>query len=140
MDWKWGRRMTREETIAYFKDMNECTYGDVEPIQMAIKSLEQEPKINDMTSSHSEKEIYKGCISLMRELTDSFYEWLDFIGVDITKLDEEEQFERSFYPTHIVEKLFLRYTTHSGGTSQRMKCEELGVDTDDIVKFDFFEE
>lgn len=35
--------MTREEAIAYFKDMNECTYGDVEPIHMAIKALEQEP-------------------------------------------------------------------------------------------------
>lgn len=35
--------MTREEAIAYFKDMNECTYGDVEPIQMAIKALDQEP-------------------------------------------------------------------------------------------------
>ena len=35
--------MTREEAIAYFKDMNDCTYGDVEPIQMAIKALEQEP-------------------------------------------------------------------------------------------------
>lgn len=34
-------QMTREEAIAYFKDMNECTYGDVEPIQMAIKALEQ---------------------------------------------------------------------------------------------------
>lgn len=34
--------MTREEAIAYFKDMNECTYGDVEPIQMAIKALKQE--------------------------------------------------------------------------------------------------
>lgn len=34
--------MTREEAIAYFKDMNECTYGGVEPIQMAIKALEQQ--------------------------------------------------------------------------------------------------
>ena len=32
----------REEAIAYFKDMNECTYGNVEYIQMAIKALEQE--------------------------------------------------------------------------------------------------
>lgn len=38
--------MTREEAIAYFKDMNECTYGDVEPIQMAIKVLEQEPVLD----------------------------------------------------------------------------------------------
>ena len=36
--------MTGEEAIAYFKDMNECTYGNVEPIQMAIRALEQEPK------------------------------------------------------------------------------------------------
>ena len=35
--------MTREEAIAFFRDMNECTYGNVEPIQMAIKALEQEP-------------------------------------------------------------------------------------------------
>ena len=35
--------MTKEEAIMYFKDMNECTYGNVEPIQMAIKALEQEP-------------------------------------------------------------------------------------------------
>lgn len=36
--------MTIDEAIAYFKDMNECTYGDVEPIQMAIKALEQESR------------------------------------------------------------------------------------------------
>ena len=35
--------MTREEATAYFKDMNECTYGNVEPIQIAIKALEKEP-------------------------------------------------------------------------------------------------
>lgn len=35
--------MTREEAIAFFKDMNECTYDNLEPIQMAIEALEQEP-------------------------------------------------------------------------------------------------
>ena len=45
--------MTREEAIAYFKDMNECTYGNVEPIQMAIKALEQEPMENfESTKDH----------------------------------------------------------------------------------------
>lgn len=34
--------MTREEAIAFFKDMNECTYDNLEPIQMAIEALEQE--------------------------------------------------------------------------------------------------
>ena len=32
--------MTRKE---YFKNMNESTYGSVDPIQMAIKALEQKP-------------------------------------------------------------------------------------------------
>ena len=37
--------MTREEAIAFFKDMNECTYGNLEALEMAIKALEQtEPK------------------------------------------------------------------------------------------------
>jgi hypothetical protein len=35
--------MTREEAIAFFRDMNECTYGNVEAVEMAIKALEQEP-------------------------------------------------------------------------------------------------
>lgn len=35
--------MTREKAIAFFKDMNECTYGDCEAVEMAIKALEQEP-------------------------------------------------------------------------------------------------
>lgn len=36
--------MTREEAIAFFKDMNECTYGNLEAVEMAIKALEQEPR------------------------------------------------------------------------------------------------
>jgi len=35
--------MSREEAIAFFKDMNECTYGNLEAVEMAIKALEQEP-------------------------------------------------------------------------------------------------
>lgn len=94
----------------------------------------------DMISSHSEKDIYDGCIDLMNMLTDRFHEWLDFIGVDITELDDEEQFCTGFYPTEIVERLFLMNTSHSGGTSQRMKCAELGIDTDNMVEFGFSEE
>lgn len=35
--------MTNEEAIAFFKDMNECTYGNLEAVEMAIKALEQKP-------------------------------------------------------------------------------------------------
>lgn len=37
--------MTREEAIAFFKDMNECTYGNLEAVEMAIKALEQQDEI-----------------------------------------------------------------------------------------------
>lgn len=39
---------TNEEAIEFFKDMNECTYGNVEPINMAIKALEQIDKIKEI--------------------------------------------------------------------------------------------
>jgi DNA-directed RNA polymerase subunit RPC12/RpoP len=35
--------MTREEAIAFFKDMNECTYENLKAVEMAIKALEQQP-------------------------------------------------------------------------------------------------
>lgn len=35
--------MNREKAIAFFRDMNECTYGNLEEVEMAIKALEQEP-------------------------------------------------------------------------------------------------
>ena len=37
--------MTREKAIAFFKDMNECTYGNLEEVELAIKALHQMPYI-----------------------------------------------------------------------------------------------
>ena len=34
--------MTREEAIAFFEDMNECTYGNLEAVEMAIEALKQQ--------------------------------------------------------------------------------------------------
>lgn len=34
--------MTREEAVAFFKNMNECIYRNLEAVEMAIKALEQE--------------------------------------------------------------------------------------------------
>ena len=89
-----------------------------------------------MTESHSEAEIYKGCIALMQELMGRFEEYLDFIGLDPKEANDEERFATYFYPTHIVERLFLWRTHHSGGTSQRLKCRELGIDDDEEVIFE----
>lgn len=89
----------------------------------------------DMTSSHSETEIYNGCVSLMWQLVGRFYDYLEYLGVEIA---DDMKFGTTFYPTSIVERLFLWKTSHSGGTSQRMKCKELGIDTREIT-FDFSE-
>ena len=35
-------KMTREEAIAFFEDMNECTYGNLEAVDMAISALSEE--------------------------------------------------------------------------------------------------
>lgn len=35
-------KMTREEAIAFFEDMNECTYGNLEAVEMAISALSAE--------------------------------------------------------------------------------------------------
>ena len=90
----------------------------------------------EMTASHSEADIYKGCIALMQELMGRFEDYLDFIGLDPKEAEDEEHFSTAFYPTHIVERLFLWNTGHSGGTSQLMKCREIGIDTDDRVVFE----
>lgn len=91
---------------------------------------------HEMTKSHRETEIYEGCIALMQELMGRFEDYLDFIGLDPKEANDEERFATYFYPTHIVERLFLWGTHHSGGTSQRLKCRELGINDDEQVIFE----
>ena len=86
----------------------------------------------------SEKQIYKGCLSLMQGVVEYFKEYLDFIGIDrlmddykemgIDTDSEEYRFSYNIQPTEIVNRLFLWNTRHSGGTSTRAKCRELGID------------
>lgn len=86
-----------------------------------------------MIESHSEAEILKGCISLMQELTGHFEEYLDYIGVHPET--EEERFNVDYTYFHIIQRLFLWRTYHSGGTSTIEKCMELGLDSGDSVNF-----
>lgn len=62
--------MTREEAIAFFKDMNECTYGNLEAVEMAIKALEQEPK-SEWQKDHEILKAYSdGANGVLDELRD----------------------------------------------------------------------
>lgn len=91
-------------------------------------------------SSHSEKQILEGCIALMQEMVNGFREYLDYIGHDKPEYEEEKQpFCMSYF--HIVNQLFLFHTSHSGGTSTRAKCHELGIDdSGQNVKFYLWED
>lgn len=86
-----------------------------------------------MVTSHSEKDIFDGCVALMQRLMEEFEEYLEWM--DIRPENEEERFSFQFYNTEIVERLFLWHTTHSGGTSQREKCRELEIEDDGTVTF-----
>jgi hypothetical protein len=75
--------------------------------------------------THTESQIYEGCVALMHGLVEEFKEWLDWQGIEVP---EEERFCLNMHPTGIVNRLFLYHTSHSGGTSTRAKCHELGID------------
>ena len=65
--------MTKLEAIAFFMDMDECTYGGSEPIQMAIKALKQEPCEDEVILTKKEygelvlNEFYNGYAKGYRE-------------------------------------------------------------------------
>ena len=76
--------------------------------------------------SHGEKEILQGCLALLCEAADYFREYLDYYGVD-PDADEECPLSIEMTYGHIVNRLLLWNTYHSGGTSTAAKCRELGV-------------
>lgn len=99
-------------------------------------------KADKELESHDEKHILKSCLGLMQEMVNDFAEWYRWQhGEDsIEELDEEEIFcvRKTYF--RIVQKLFLLYTNHSGGTSTRAKCEQLGVDWCEEISFDWSDE
>ena len=140
-----------------------CEYGKcriAEATRVAIKALEEieqyrkigtleecraameKQNVNKELESHDEKHILECCINLMQEVVNEFAEWYRWQhGEDaIEELDEQERFcfRKSYFS--IVQELFLLGTNHSGGTSTRAKCEQLGVDSAEEIEFDWSDE
>lgn len=90
-----------------------------------------------MIESHSEQKIVECCIGLMRELVNEFEKYIDYIDIDLTELPDDEHFKVCYTNAEIVNRLLLSTTTHSGGTSTRQKCKELGLDSSKSVEFSF---
>lgn len=104
-----------------------------------LPSAQPEP-CEDTVKSHSEKDILNMCISLLDEMVGYFGEYMKWIGYEPTEEEKEcGYFGMTYF--HIVQKLFLYHTTHSGGTSTFEKCHELGVDDpSDGVRFPLWKE
>lgn len=86
---------------------------------------------------HTDRQIYDGCIYLMQKMVDYFQEYLEYLGYDLDKLDEDERFAVGISNMEIVRTLFLNHTHNAGGTSTRELCEQIGVDAYKQVKFQF---
>lgn len=109
--------------------------GTPEECQTAV----EKQNANKELESHDEKHILKYCIGLMQELVEKFEGWYEYVhGEDaIRELDEMERFYYRMSYFSIVQELFLFRTSHSGGTSTRAKCKQLGVDWSDGIEFSF---
>lgn len=90
-----------------------------------------------MIESHSEQKIVECCIDLMQELVNEFEKYIDYIDIDLTELPDDEHFKVCYTNAEIVNRLLLSTTTHSGGTSTRQKCKELGIDSSKSIEFSF---
>ena len=116
-------------------------YREIGTLEECRAAMEKQ-NVNKELESHDEKHILECCISLMQEVVDEFAEWYRWqYGEDaIEELGEEERFcfRKSYF--RIVQELFLLCTNHSGGTSTRAKCEQLGVDSSEEIEFDWREE
>ena len=101
----------------------------------------EKQKADKELESHNEKHILRSCLELIQDMVNEFAEWYRWEhGEDaIEELDEEERFciRKTYF--RIVQKLFLFGTNHSGGTSTRAKCEQLGVDWGEEISFDWSE-
>ena len=90
-----------------------------------------------MIESHSEQKIVECCIDLMQELVNEFEKYIDYVDIDLTELPDDEHFKVCYTNAEIVNRLLLSTTTHSGGTSTRQKCKELGLDSSKSIEFSF---
>ena len=134
-----GREEKANTILAMVEELKQYrAIGTPEECRAAV----EKQNVNKELESHDEKHILECCISLMQEMVNEFAEWYRWQhGEDvIEELDEENRFcfKKSYFS--IVQELFLLCTHHSGGTSTRAKCEQLGVDSAEEIEFNWSDE
>lgn len=90
------------------------------------------------TTSHSERDIFNGCVEIMRGMVEDFKNWyLDYHGEDALEMVEaEELFGMWVLSRKLVEKLFLEKTDHHDKDTCIAKMHELGIDKE-FLEFGF---
>ena len=140
-DTSWGKSFENAYAMAINALEEVQQYRQIGTVEECRAAMEKQ-NVNKELESHDEKHILECCISLMQEVVNEFAEWYRWQhGEDaIDELDEEERFcfRKSYF--RIVQELFLLCTNHSGGTSTRAKCEQLGVDSAEEIEFDWSDE
>lgn len=137
-----GRRAAIDVLDAYqvkIENGEENPYAWARLRMSELPPAQPEP-CEDAVKSHSEKDVLNMCISLLDEMVGYFSEYMEWIGYEPTEEEKEcGYFGMTYF--HIVQKLFLYHTTHSGGTSTFKKCHELGIDDpSDGVRFPLWKE
>lgn len=116
-------------------------YEDICDNPSELKEVWEKSKAKkEQTESHDEKSILESCISLMDEVFYAMIKYMKFMEFEFDNEDEEERPTFSISYFRLVQKLFLSRTNHSGGTSTRQKCVELGVSDDTVIELDWSEE
>lgn len=133
--------ITHEQAVEYLQSTGWMQNHDLQMMLDGVHRFTAQPEpCEDTVKSHSEKDVLDMCISLLDEMVGYFSEYMEWIGYEPTEEEKEcGYFGMTYF--HIVQKLFLYHTTHSGGTSTFKKCHELGIDDpSDGVRFPLWKE
>lgn len=98
-----------------------CDHCENDAIEIAIKALEEVQQYRAIGTPEE-------CRAAMEKQN---------VNKELESHDEKHILECCI---SLMQELFLLGTNHSGGTSTRAKCEQLGVDSSEEIEFDWSDE
>lgn len=127
--------MTIDEAISHAREVAECQ-------KMSARLIEDNAYIPESVDKEAITYGNTICANEHEQLAEWLEELKQYRAIGtvedaIRELDEEERFYYRMSYFSIVQELFLFRTSHSGGTSTRAKCKQLGVDWSDGIEFSF---
>lgn len=115
----------------------------------ALSAIEEAQTVDvgeeEWIATHDDREIVLGCIRLIEEVLNGefgIFQQLKDYGFDFEEYEGFCGRPLSYMMSmmEIVGPLLLEYTSHSGGTTTRKKCREMGFNPSTIIEFEREEE